>query len=431
MDARSGRGSVLGGDIGEGESLDLLADLVAKSLVAVEAEGRRYRFLETVRQYAQERLTDSGGEALARTRHLVFYLALAEKARPELVGPAQETWLARLDVERENLLSAHEWCDHAGEGAELGLKLASSLRRYWMIRGLLGLGHHVTVEALGRPGAEQSSLSRSEALFDAGQLGSWMGRYPEAQGYLEESWRSPARIGDKQRVARVLQPLGLAFLGQGNLAAARRHFEEALVLARELGNKREYAAALNALAQLHRAEGELDTAEPLYRNVLALARELADRESIAIALLNLAMVSIARGFGERARAMLLEVSTIADEIGSAPLGQSAMDVVRRSRLAQSGVGACGAVLWCCGGANEADRASPRSRRRGVLDAADCERAQGSGRSRILRRRGVRSRTPLRGRDGGGTRLAGERFVIAARRPQRGRCGLGNRTTASI
>jgi len=153
-----------------------------------------------------------------------------------------------------------------------------------------------------------------------------MGRYPEAQGYLEESLAFAREIGDKQRVARVLQPLGLAFLGQGNLAAARRHFEEALVLARELGNKREYAAALNALAQLHRAEGELDTAEPLYRNVLALARELADRESIAIALLNLAMVSIARGFGERARAMLLEVSTIADEIGSAPLGQSAMDV---------------------------------------------------------------------------------------------------------
>jgi predicted ATPase/class 3 adenylate cyclase len=306
--------------------LDLLSALVEKSLVVAESERERFRLLETVRQYAQARLRESGEEAGARSRHLAFFLDLAETAKPQLVGPEQGVWLSRLDLERENLLSAHAWCDQAEGQAEQGLKLASSMRRYWIFRGLLGLGHRVTVEALQRPGAERRGLARWEALFDAGQLGSWMGRYAEAQGYLEECLAIARELGDKQRIESVLQPLGMASQGLGNADKARGHYEEALALARQLGDQRELAAALNALAQLHRAEGELDTAEPLYQNVLSLARELEDREIIAVALLNLAMVSIARGFGDRARAMLLEASAIVDEIGSKPLGQSVLEV---------------------------------------------------------------------------------------------------------
>jgi tetratricopeptide (TPR) repeat protein len=200
------------------------------------------------------------------------------------------------------------------------------MRRYWMIRGLLGLALRVTVEALTRAGAQQQNVARWEALFGAGQLGSWMGRYAEAETYLQESLAIAREIGDKPMVARVLQPLGLASLGRGDLGAARMHSEEALSLAEELGNKRELAAALNALAQLHRAEGAPNTAQPLYERALALARELKDRESIAIALLNLAMVSIARQLGDQAREMLLEVTAIVKEIGSKLLGQSVLEV---------------------------------------------------------------------------------------------------------
>ena len=101
--------------------LDLLTTLVEKSLVVLESEGGRYRLLETVRQYAQERLNESGEGDATRARHLAFYLALAEKARPELVGPEQGAWLARLDLERENLLAAHAWCDRRdGRAASSG-----------------------------------------------------------------------------------------------------------------------------------------------------------------------------------------------------------------------------------------------------------------------------------------------------------------------
>jgi predicted ATPase/class 3 adenylate cyclase len=318
--------AVVAAGLKESDVLDLITRLVDKSLIVMEPTGGRYRLLDTVRQYAQERLEESRENDATRDRHLAFYLAFAEKARPELVGSDQGAWLARLDLERENLLAAHAWSGDAQGGVESGLKLASSLRRYWMIRGLLGLGHRMTIEALARTAAQEQGPARCQALFDAGQLSGWMGRYHEAQTYLEESLVLAKRIGDERLVARALQPLGLALLGQGNLAAARRHFEYGLALARQLGNKRELAAALNALAQLNRAQGELDAAEPRYLDVLALAREMGDPESIAIAQLNLAMVSISRGFSDRGRQMLLEVSAIVAASGSKPLGQSLLEV---------------------------------------------------------------------------------------------------------
>jgi tetratricopeptide (TPR) repeat protein len=315
-----------GGDVNESEVLPLLINLVEKSLVALGAGGERYRLLDTVREYAQERLNDSGEEEQTRTRHLAFYLALAEKAQPELVGPQQGTWLARLDLERENLLSAHAWAERVEGGGQMGLRLVCSVKHYWINRGLLGSGQRVTVEALARPGAQEPTFARCRALSDAGQLGCVMGDYGDAERYLAESLAIAREIGDKRLIAAVLQPLGVASLGQGDLAAAREHFEEALTLAHELGNKREIAAALNALAQVHRVEGALDTAEPLYASVVELARELGDRESIAIGLLNLAMVAIGQGSVDRVRTRLLEVLAIVEEIGSKPAGLSALEV---------------------------------------------------------------------------------------------------------
>ena len=306
--------------------LELLIRLVEKSLLIMDAGGERYRLLETVRQYAQEQLHESGQENNARMRHLYFYLQLAEQTRPALAGPEQGMWLARLDQERENFLSAHVWAGRMDCGAPLGLRLVWALKPYWITRGFLGLGQQMTVEALARAGAEERNLARCGGLFDAGQIGVLIGHYAEARGYLEESLAIAREIGDVRRIAMALQPLGIACLGQGDMAPARAHLQEALTMAQALGNQREIAAALNVLAQLLRVEGELDAAEPLYRQGLALARELQDRESIAIGLLNLAMVSIDRGCGDDASPMLLEAFTIADEIGSKRTGQSALEV---------------------------------------------------------------------------------------------------------
>jgi predicted ATPase/class 3 adenylate cyclase len=315
-----------GGDAGAEDVLDLLARLVEKSLVMLDADRARYRMLETVREYAARHLEASGEERAVRGRHLLYYVVLAERAWPELMGPDQGTWLARLDGERENLLAAHAWCDHADDGAALGLRLVHSMKRYWINRGLPGLGHRLAVAALSRACAGDLSLARSRALFDTGQLSNSMGRYGEAQRFLEESLAIARTLGDRERVAAVLQPLGMACLGQGDTDAARRHLGEGLELARERGDKPDLAAALNAMAQLHRMQNELDAALPLYEQVVALARETGNREAIAFGLLNLAMAAIGPGTAGGVAAMLVEALAIADEIGSKPASQSVLEV---------------------------------------------------------------------------------------------------------
>ena len=127
-------------------------------------------------------------------------------------------------------------------------------------------------------------------------------------------------------IATVQNYLALAALGQGDRGAARLHCTEALAIARELGNKREIAVASNALAQLDRLDGQFDAAEPLYRQVVELAHELADREFAAIGILGLAMVAICRSAAEQASDLLRDVLVIADETGSKPAGQSALEV---------------------------------------------------------------------------------------------------------
>ena len=313
-------------DIGEHEVLDLLSNLVDKSLVSMDAEGQRYRLVETVRQYAQERLVAAGERNATRDRHLAFYLALAERVSPELVGPAQATWLARLDPEGENLLAAHAWCDEAEGGAAAGLRLVFAVKLYMINRGLIALLNRATREALARPGAHGRTLARCRVLHTAGQVCVLTNRNEEAKPYLEESLSIAREIQDGVRAAMVLEELGSVAEAQGDLVSARDYFEQALVLAEQQGNARALAAASNQLAQLCRMEGDLDTAEALYERVLDLSRNIADRESIAVALLNLAMVSIGRGIPDRARVMLREVLDIALETGSKPVGQSVLDV---------------------------------------------------------------------------------------------------------
>jgi predicted ATPase/class 3 adenylate cyclase len=311
----------------ENQILDLLADLVDKSLVMVDAAGARYRLLETVRQYADEQLAQSGESESTRTHHLDFVLAFAERVAPELLGPEQASGLQRFDLERENILSAHAWSLRIKDSAELDYRLVHATRHYWVMRGLLNLGHRVTVEAVERADGQMvKNMARCKALWVAGQISSFMGRYDEAQRFLQESLSMARAMDDARTVAAVLNTLGLASLGQGDRGTARLCWKEALGIAENSGNKRQIASASNALAQLHRLEGDVDRAEPLYKRSVSIARELGDREITAIGLLNLAMVAIARRSEEHARELLSEVFAIVEDTALRRIIQSALDV---------------------------------------------------------------------------------------------------------
>jgi len=317
-----------GEDVGEDQVLDLLDSFVDKSLVIAEERNgmTRYRMLETVREYARERLNEAKDGDAVQARHLEFFLALAEEAGSSLTGPKQGEWLELLDLERENLLAAHGACDRAENGSALGLRLVHALKRYWFSRGLMMLGQRVTVEALARTGAQVRDLSRCRALFAAGQFTPVLGRYSEARPYLEESLAIAHEIGDEWLSASITTTLAIATVGQGDRAAARGHFDEAIVLSRKSGNKRELGCALNGLAQLDRMEGGLDAADALYRQSLALMRELGDRETEALILLNLAIVALGRRSGAQARQILHEVLAISVELQSKATGQCVLDI---------------------------------------------------------------------------------------------------------
>src|SRR5258708_3344258 len=109
--------------------------------------------VESVREYGQERLNQSEDGAAARTRHLDFYVALAEEAEPELSGRRQGEWLGGLKTELDNLLQALAWCDDAKDGAESGVRLTYALLDFWLHTGLTEVGYQVTLTAVGRAGA--------------------------------------------------------------------------------------------------------------------------------------------------------------------------------------------------------------------------------------------------------------------------------------
>ena len=344
-----------GGELGGGDILELLAQLVEKSLVDIDAFGERYRLLETVRQYAAEKLDASKEGAALRERHFHFFLQLVQKARWLIAGgPEQALWLKRLDDEFGNVLAAHAAA--SGAGAQ---RMLTAIRHYCINRGLLTLAHRLACDTLPRvPGRDRV---RCDAHFDAGQISMFMGRYEEARGHLEESLAIARELGQGDAEAFALQPLGVACVSMGDLAAARVHLEKAVAMARDSARDREIAAALIALATVCRLEADLDASVALYEDALACAQRAHDRETIGLTLLNLAMVASRRTVSARAR-LVQDALDIAAQLGSRYLGQSAID-------ACAGLCSLANEPECCArflGASEASSAITGLRR----DAAD-------------------------------------------------------------
>jgi non-specific serine/threonine protein kinase len=309
--------------IDEGRAPDLLSQLVDKSLVTFEPSRSRYGMLETVRRYARDKLAASGDDAAARAAYVAWHANWIEKAGPLLLGPEQGVWMQRIDVELDNLLSAHAACEELPDSAQAGLRLANSLKHYWLSRGLLDLGLRTTLAALDR--WQHADVDRGRGLFNAGQFAIEMGRYVEAQAYLESCLTIARGMG--QRVGAVLQPLGQAAMCRGDLTAANTYLNEALAIARGSGETRSIAAALNGLAHLHRLEGDFGSAAIVCRQAVALAREVGDPESIAKSLLDEAVVSIEGGEVEGATSMVRGAVEILREIGSRSTARSVLDVM--------------------------------------------------------------------------------------------------------
>ncbi len=320
--------AVCGGDgVDASEVLDLLMHLVDKSLVVAEEQGgkARYRLLETVQQYGRDRLRESGEAEAVRRRHRDWYLGLAERAEPKLVGVEQAAWFDRLEVEHANLRAALMWSVENG-GTEAALRLVGALWRFWAVRGYFGEGRG-WLEAALKESSDASPGFRAKALNAAGYLALSRGDYPTARSLLEESLAIQRQLGEQAGIAISLSNLGAAAIQRGDHAVARSLHEESLAIRRQLGDKVDIAVSLNDLGGAVIQQGDYAMARSLLEESLTIRRQLGDKAGIAVSLNNLGMVAIQQGDHAIARSLLEESLLLCREVGDKWLNAAALDTL--------------------------------------------------------------------------------------------------------
>jgi predicted ATPase/class 3 adenylate cyclase len=296
--------------------LDTIDSLVGKSLLRqAETHGEaRFAMLETIREYARERLIADGEAEAVQKRHRDYFLALAEKAAPKLLGAEQGGWFERLDREHDNLRSALEW-SLSEPGSEGGLRLCSALQRFWWTRGHLSEGREWCARALGVPKTEELMPARAKALTGSGLLAYWQGDYPAARAQHEECLAIWRQRGDRRGIGISLHNLGMVARSQGDYAAAHSMYEESLAITRELGNRWSLAASLMNLGNLAAELGDYRGSRTRLEESLSIFQELGDRVSIATALENLGNGAYEQGELDSARALHVESLTMRRQLG--------------------------------------------------------------------------------------------------------------------
>jgi predicted ATPase/DNA-binding SARP family transcriptional activator len=276
------------------EVLDLLTSLVDKSLVVYEEGGQqeRYRLLETVRQYARERLPEAGDAKGLWHRHMAFFLQWVEAGLGQLEEVER---FDRLETEHDNLRAALAWSLSAEDGAETGLRLATALLPFWLHRGLNREGREWLTRALARSG-DVPVARRAPALDAAGRAACNQGDYAAARSLHEESLTLLRELGDKREFAFALYRLGFTIFCQGDeYDQAAALWEQSLAIYRELRYRPGIADSLQALGHVARSQGDYAAARSYYEEGLVMYRELENKGQLAHVLHNLGHVDRSEG----------------------------------------------------------------------------------------------------------------------------------------
>jgi predicted ATPase/class 3 adenylate cyclase len=283
--------------------LDLLGHLVDRSLLVAEDGGTeaRYRMLETIRDYGQERLAESG-EAVSRyTRHRDWFAALVEQARPAFFsGTVQPEWVARLAADHDNLRAALRWAHEDPTGANVELGMASGLWRFWEVRGDLEEGSAWLERALDRLGGEVS-LRRASALTGAGVLAAHRGDYARAVAFHEASLMLHRELGDPLAIATACNNVASVAIERNDFGRARELYAEAIDLTGGAGDRHGAAYTVINLADLTSRMGDEEEADRLFRQSVAMFEALGDQWGAAHAATRLALAARRSGDLESAR----------------------------------------------------------------------------------------------------------------------------------
>jgi predicted ATPase/DNA-binding XRE family transcriptional regulator len=306
---------------GEGDlPLDVLhglASLLDKNLLrqAEAADGEpRFTMLETIKEYALERLAQSRESELLWQRHAEHYVKLAEQIELELRGAQQAAWLQRLEQEHDNLRTALQWALDKG-ASETCTRLGRALWFFWLVRGHFTEGRHWLEAILSCAGSTDSN-ERAKVLLGAGVLAREQGDCSHAVTLLEESLQLCRKLGDKGGVAETLSHLGRVVQLEGNYVQAATLIEESLALYRELPSKRGIAEALYSLGRTAQRQGNYAQAAARFEECLALYQELGNRWGAAETLCNLGGAAQCQGDYARAVALLEESLALCRELGN-------------------------------------------------------------------------------------------------------------------
>ena len=296
------------------EVVDGVMSLVNKSLLRQRHESvpggypePRFTMLDTMHEYAYERLQANGEAERFHTYHAAYFLQFAQAAEPELRGPQQTHWLQRLELEHDNLRAALSWALN-GRNTELGLQLAAALTWFWYVHGHFHEGRRWLEQALSANAAAAPAL-RAKALVGAGLLAHAQSDYTPATACYKQALLLSQSIGNMQGVATALNGLGLLAYDQNDYAHAVVLQQESLLLQRAEGNVSGIAAALNSLGNATWPQGDYAGATEAYEESLRLLRSIGDKRSIGIVLHNLG--SIAYYLGEFERAITLQQESLA------------------------------------------------------------------------------------------------------------------------
>ena len=294
-----------------GADVDAVQALVDKSLLRHSRE--RFWMLETIREFALERLEEGGDAGDLRHRHSAYFLGLGEVAKPELEGRSSSIWFDRLQAEHDNVRAVLGDALERGS-ADFALRLAGAIWLFWFTRGYWSEGRRWLESALAA-GTESDGHLRFDALWGAGLLAVWQGDLERGRAAADELLALGADTGSTWARAIGVDIAALVAHSRGDWDQAAQLHAETARLARELGDSWLLGIAVNNLGDVALNRGEYERALGLFEESLAIGRERQDHETVARALVNLGLATLKLGDVERARAQLRHALVAAREIG--------------------------------------------------------------------------------------------------------------------
>ena len=315
--------SALGDD--PGLALDGITSLIDKSLLPVvqqEKEEPRFVMLETIRDYGLERLDASGEMEAVRRIYAEYFVHFAEEAAQEVDGPQQAAWFDRLEQDHENIREVLRWsleqapAEETKQRLTIALRLASALRKFWVVRSHLAEALSFLERALVRGEEIISPSQLARALDQAGGLARFLGNQDRAEELLRESLRLRRTLADTRGIAGALHRLGQVEIARYDFPAARALTEEALSLFREQGDQIRITWGISQLAGIACEQGDYNQAYALFEECLERYRTQGNTIEVGNSLCQLGEVLFLSGGSlERAQAFFNQGLTLLREVG--------------------------------------------------------------------------------------------------------------------